>query len=134
MIARGYEVVNPSKLDLDDYIEHSGDRTTGKGVKPIQRARFLKRDFYFLAQCDGIILLEGWRASIGANAELAAAIIMGLDIYSFTMSGVPIHTPWLLPSMGTVTEHMSEVLTAKHDFWAAADEEARKASLTKEGP
>jgi len=76
----GWEVVNPATLDpLDNVPEH------GLSIPPIDTLRaYLQRDFGYLAVCDAMALFHGWRLSRGANAELAAARMMGMPVYFYT--------------------------------------------------
>lgn len=122
LMERGFGTVNPAALDEPDKLGHL-DFESGGGVTDMQRARFLKRDFAELAKCDGIILLDGWAESTGANCELAAALIMGMGVYVFTMSGIEIPTPWLIPDMRIVTEHMAKVAGAMSRLQAETEEE-----------
>jgi len=122
LMDRGFGTVNPAALDNPKELEHL-DFATGGGVTHMQRAIFLKRDFAELAKCDGIILLDGWAESTGANCELAAALIMGLGIYVFTQSGIEIPTPWLIPDMRIVNEHMAKVAGAMSRLQAEIEEE-----------
>ena len=122
LIDRGFSVVNPAKLDEEFDLSHL-DPDTGGGVTSMQRAILLKRDFAELAKCDGIILLDGWADSTGANCELAASLIMGLGIYVFTLGGIEIPTPWLIPDMRKVSEHMSKVAAAMSRLQAEIEEE-----------
>jgi hypothetical protein len=59
----GYKCVNPS-----------GE------VKGYTYEQYLKRDISNLLECDGVVLLDGWEASKGANAELVVAKTIGLVI------------------------------------------------------
>ncbi|RLB68244.1 MAG: hypothetical protein DRH08_01485 [Deltaproteobacteria bacterium] len=121
LIDRGFSTVNPASLDKPEELQHL-DFETGGGVVGAQRARFLKRDFAELARCDGIILLDGWEESIGANCELAASLIMGIGIYVFTLGGIEIPTPWLIPDMKLVTEHMATVAATMSRLQAEIEE------------
>ena len=74
---RGWEVINPAELDaLTD--EELGEGGLGDGS---QLPLFLRRDFKELVHCDGVVLLDGWRSSPGANAELCVARFMDLDVW-----------------------------------------------------
>ncbi len=81
--AAGIETINPAELDKHDEaaLEHTGDFKDGSGVKPVGRAAFLKRDFHHLTTCEGIVFLEGWQDSIGANCELLVAQMAGMSTW-----------------------------------------------------
>lgn len=60
-----HTVINPWKLD-----QKMGDLPTW--------ADYLKRDIPLLIKCDGILLLEGWEFSKGANLEAYIADQLGI--------------------------------------------------------
>ena len=115
LMTDGYGTVNPAALDMvDGGLEHSGDLKTGKGVTDLNRAAFLQRDFAELALCDGIVLLPGWSQSTGANCELLASQIMGLDVWVWDEKYlVPEAAPRLMPLMGLVRDHVAGVAAAQ---------------------
>lgn len=76
-----YTIFNPAKEgDLD----RDGNPTK-------QRHEYLRRAFKELSQCDVIVLLDGWKDSSGARAELRAAVEIGLTIREFRpdIEGIP---------------------------------------------
>ena len=111
LMKAGYEVVNPAALDVHEEwaLEHSGDHATGTGVKDRQRAAFLKRDFHFLTKCDGIVMLNGWQSSTGANAELLVARIMDLDVFVWDDLDGLSPAPLLRPLVGPITHHLARL-------------------------
>lgn len=60
----GFKVLNPVKHEKD-----------GK-----KWSYYLKKDIRKLTRCQGIILLEGWQDSEGANLELAIARGLGFEV------------------------------------------------------
>lgn len=107
----GFETVNPARMDeyQDTAIAHSGDPATGLGVDPKSRAAFLKRDFYYLSQCDGIVMLPGWQGSTGANCELWVAHMMGLEVFVMEETEDEIlltEAPSLIPLFGPMFKHV----------------------------
>ena len=78
--ALGYMTVNPAALDEAGLPEGVPDDELGMGL-PINKGKFLVRDFRELAWCDGIVLLPGWEHSTGANCELAMARAMGIEVH-----------------------------------------------------
>ena len=110
----GFGTVNPAALDKQDEVVHSGDFATGKGVQSLNRAAFLKRDFQHLSHCDGIVLLPGWQSSVGANAELMASHIMGLDVFEWNDTYLTAEAaPLLMPLLGPVRQHIIDVAADK---------------------
>lgn len=73
----GHEVVSPADLDRerDENIPTTPDAAT--------RARLLKDDTRYILECDGIVLLDGWYDSKGANYELCLALSLGMRTYSW---------------------------------------------------
>ena len=82
----GYEVFSPAERDIAIGFEWEG--TTGTD-EDMRRQNFSLREAlgadldWISHQADGIALLPGWQNSSGANAELATAIALGLDLYLF---------------------------------------------------
>ena len=70
LTGKGFEVINPYKLDGGD---HS---------KPW--LHYIKRDIDYIALCDVLIVLEGWRDSFGAMIEILVASKLGLQIIYIT--------------------------------------------------
>lgn len=66
--ALGYKVINPAELDDQD-----GDLT-----KPWDF--YLRRDLHFLAECNRIVLLDGWEKSKGAQLEHHIGKTLGFEI------------------------------------------------------
>lgn len=60
----GYEVVNPAELDGDTPWDDSRERW----------GECIVRDIAALNECDGLVLLEGWEHSDGAQVEWAFAL------------------------------------------------------------
>lgn len=76
--ALGFETVNPARLDAVTAEEIEGPGGLGEGS---MLPAYLRRDFRELVECDGIVLLDGWRWSPGANAELAVARWLGFKAW-----------------------------------------------------
>lgn len=68
----GWTPVSPLDLELNQ------DAVDGGGT---DRHIYLREDFRLLLDCDAILLMRGWSTSVGANAELAVARMIGLDVY-----------------------------------------------------
>lgn len=78
----GFETVNPARLDAITQEEINGDGGLGNGS---QLPAYLRRDFRELIECDGIVLMDGWRESAGANAELAVARWLDLRVWKLSL-------------------------------------------------
>ncbi len=57
----------------------------GDPTKPY--SAYMKRDITMLAECDGIVLLTGWRESIGATFEARCALEFDLPAFRISMTG-----------------------------------------------
>ncbi len=69
----GYEVVNPAEFKVDV-----------KGLEGKARwNKFLKADIKALMDCDGIVMLPGWRDSEGALLEHSNAKALDFTILEF---------------------------------------------------
>jgi hypothetical protein len=66
--AKGYDVINPAELDDLD-----GDLTQPWDF-------YLRRDLVVLAECNRIVLLDGWEKSKGACLEVHIGKKLGFEI------------------------------------------------------
>ena len=77
---RGWEVLNPARLDIEAGYDPAKSTVTEGTV-----AEFITRDLQAIQSLvpkrDAIALLPGWSDSMGAKAELAVAIWMGLKVF-----------------------------------------------------
>lgn len=105
----GLDAINPARLDHHDEIEE----LEGLVVDPLQRASFLKRDFFYLSQANGIVMLDGWQESTGANCELWVARMMGLVVFTGGEEDGEIvvrPAPRLMPLYGPMALHARDVM------------------------
>jgi len=68
--ALGWDIVSPVELDHGD---------GGRCDRAPQH--YLRNDIRALLDCEALIIMPGWSASVGARCELAIAITLGLPIY-----------------------------------------------------
>lgn len=72
---KGYEIINPVSL---------GDKLAKMYVRDFDRlptyAEYLIYDLEHVADCQAIILLENWKSSKGARAELQFADALGIPV------------------------------------------------------
>lgn len=76
--ALGYAIISPAEHDRDNGLDVTG--MTGDVAElagKFDLAEALLWDLARVAECDGIVLLEGWERSSGARAELALAAALG---------------------------------------------------------
>ena len=76
--ALGYDVISPAEHDRDNGLDVTG--MTGDPAElagKFDLAEALLWDLVQVAECDGIVLLDGWAGSSGARAELALAAALG---------------------------------------------------------
>lgn len=67
----GYQVVSPA--ELDDTSKPEWDKQDW--------SYYLRRDVKAVADCDGIVMLDGWEDSKGAQLEHHVAITLGLHVF-----------------------------------------------------
>ena len=72
---RGFEPINPAKLDLDAGFDPDKDPVTAEFMDNAMR-----RDIAGVMKAEGLVLLPGWERSIGAKAEKALAEWRGIPI------------------------------------------------------
>lgn len=76
---RGWSVVNPAQMDLDEgYDPYKDDDVETNGIS-FEVA--MGRDLPAVASCHAIALLPGWEKSTGANTELKHARKLGRKVY-----------------------------------------------------
>lgn len=73
----GHEIVSPAEMDdeagVEGETEPSGDLWKERMIEDIQA----------LIGCDGIVLLDGWRDSMGASFEHYVAQNLGMEVYEW---------------------------------------------------
>lgn len=94
---RGYEDFNFAAFDqARDWLEKRGwfvyspadlDRFDGAPIEEQKFEECMRRDYTVIARSGAMFLMRGWQDSTGANAELAAADIMKLNVYEFEYEG-----------------------------------------------
>lgn len=72
-----HKFINPARESL------KLAKKTNRNLKDIPKEEFLKKDFELIHRADGVILLEGWEKSEGANKELQKAKDQYKDIMYF---------------------------------------------------
>lgn len=93
LVSRGHDVYSPADIDRDAGEDYSATRDPNSTFTPDELREFLERDLRALAQCDGVVLLPGWKTSKGALLEVAAANFLGLKTYlysAFVFAAFPI--------------------------------------------
>lgn len=72
---RGFEPINPAKLDLDAGFDPDKDPVTPEFMEDAMR-----RDIAGVMKAEGLVLLPGWERSMGAKAEKALAEWRGIPV------------------------------------------------------
>ncbi len=73
----GHDAVLPiEEGDLDNFDDPT---------KPY--SAYMKRDITMLADCDGIVLLNGWQDSVGATFEARCALEFELQVFRLSRTG-----------------------------------------------
>lgn len=77
LVDAGYQVVNPAKIPMDDYILEGVEKLVGQNADWVS---YLFRDLTFILACTHILFLPGWTHSFGAKVEFFFATKIGLKI------------------------------------------------------
>jgi nucleoside 2-deoxyribosyltransferase len=86
--SRGFKVVNPIDIDREKGVElHGKSEIEELGWDRVDMINVIQRDIEALLGCSDIVLLQGWRDSVGACAELGVAIWAGLKIWELDKDG-----------------------------------------------
>jgi hypothetical protein len=107
----GIKTINPAELDKQQV---EPIEVEGLEVSSLQRASFLKRDFHHLTTCEGVVFLEGWESSTGANAELLVAQMAGMSTWLW-VDGDLYPEPNLNADLDLIFAHLNTVV------WGVAD-------------
>jgi nucleoside 2-deoxyribosyltransferase len=90
---------------------------------PTTRAWYLHRDLVVMAQCDAIVLLDGWEESRGAQIELTLARAANMGVYEFEddpkNDEYHIWRSNAMPSLAVVSRHLYEV--TNNEAWAVGE-------------
>jgi hypothetical protein len=84
--ACGHVVVSPADLDREtgfDALRLPEDTDWTAIPKGFDFEACRRRDLVAIDGCEAIVLLVGWRDSLGAKAELAYALWAGKDVYTY---------------------------------------------------
>ena len=71
LVKMGYEIKNPAKA-FDG---------KGGGAEGVSFEECMRQDIKDILECDGMVMLDGWEKSEGANIEVKVAIGLGLKFY-----------------------------------------------------
>jgi len=80
--AEGYEVLNPAEHGTGEDWDY-----------------YMRKDIKMVADCDMVVVLEGWSKSRGAKIEVFLAAQLGIPIFN-TYSLTPIKTGWRFDFIG----------------------------------
>lgn len=111
----GHEVWNPAENDEDEIHEKYG-LTPGDDAGAARYA-FLRHDFGLVLQADLLVVLPGWERSIGANAEVFVAHMVGVPVrpWDDKIGRIDFNADLLVPDTRMVNGHMVETATR---MWA----------------
>ena len=93
--ADGFDVVSPIEID------HPGQTAPGS----LPWVDYLRRDLQAMLDCDGIVLLPGWRDSRGARLELLTAVHLHFALFMFDGSRRPALVAVDRPRVPFAAEH-----------------------------
>lgn len=113
--AVGIEAVNPAALDRalkQTFPDEDFENGTAEGGAKL--ATFLKRDFHVLTKCEGIVFLEGWEDSTGANCELIVSQMAGMSTWLW-IDGNLYPEPNLTADLDIIFPHINEVVWGVRD-------------------
>ena len=102
----GFTAINPFTIGEED--------TTIEEVTPKIRAQYLRADIAVLSECDGIVLIEGWRRSIGANIELHVAQLLDLAVFEMDSTEIMPRLLRVKANQQLITQHLNDLREANH--------------------
>jgi hypothetical protein len=78
----GHEVFSPAEYDIAHGFDHQGVPDGCEDVPEFDLRKALAADLAWIcAKADGVVVLPGWRASLGATAEAATALTLSLPVW-----------------------------------------------------
>jgi hypothetical protein len=93
LISLGHIPISPADIDRSNGfdpaklpVDHDWDSIESIGLDVRQ---IVRRDLMALVSCEAVYLLDGWRESIGARAEVAVAQWLGLPLCAFFPAWMP---------------------------------------------
>ena len=86
--AKGWHIVSPTRIDeavgmVIATRDETGAVTDVRTTPKFDYEKILAIDFLAIGACDAIILLDGWTQSGGARRELAHAMSLGLQVFTY---------------------------------------------------
>jgi hypothetical protein len=89
--SEGHEVFNPAERDIEHHGvdiskgNEAGDEALAAAVHGFNLREALKDDLEFIClHADAVAVLPGWEKSKGAQAEVATAYALGLQVFKYT--------------------------------------------------
>lgn len=73
---RGHEIVSPAEMDQGDGFDPETDAAES-------HLHYMRRDLAAVMECEGVVMLPGWRQSKGARCEFTVAETCGLALLEY---------------------------------------------------
>jgi len=113
----GFDPINPAEMDIkegDVTVTYPvGDPSGVVALSPTwDRSKVMARDLDAVRTSDGVLVLAGWRNSLGALDEVTCALLYGVDVYpsiSYLLLGLPIATSDLRQMVRRSKDRLREV-------------------------
>lgn len=84
----GGEAVVPQDIPPHEHLGHPCPEGYAVSVEGHSSACHLRTDLQVLLTCDGVLMADGWRASVGCKFEWETARMVGIPIYWFDEEGI----------------------------------------------
>lgn len=96
----GFNAMNPARMDVTAG-KAGYNRATGTVIpdNTFKIEEVLRRDFDAIKTCDAIVVLPGWRNSVGAQREIAFGQSIGIPVFEYSQDkplDLDIQTPLAL--------------------------------------
>jgi hypothetical protein len=108
LLKNGYVPISPADMSREANLISQEDIDSGV-MPPSTLQEFMRKDIPAVATADGILLIEGWEASKGANIELMVALICDLVIWvqvTDTAGDLQVIEARPTPDLFLITAHM----------------------------
>jgi hypothetical protein len=81
LLDEGHEPVNPLKVGACEEENCNRDAKKDDGSYLHSWSCYLKWDLIDMLKCDGVVMIPGWRQSVGADLEKFVATRVGMPIF-----------------------------------------------------
>jgi hypothetical protein len=88
--SQGFEVISPADLDRAEGV----DPDRPESALGLDLSETMRKDLHYVLDCDGIVMLPGWKQSNGARLERTVAESTGRQVFLWLGQSMDPAEPW----------------------------------------